>query len=289
MTSHHTPEARRTGIAAHVAGASIGAAVIAAGLALATPGAAFAATSATVKLTSDSLGSAVAYNGGAGNTNNLRIFREGAKIAVTDVVAITPGTGCVSVTSTKAHCNLTFAGRDVRRVFVQLGDLADTASVEGAFAGQVFGDAGNDTLRAGQGDVSGDSAITYSGGPDTDLVSYSRATSGVSVTLDDVGNDGRLGQSGPTGRDNVRDDVEHVAGSEFGDRLTGDEKPSHFLGLGGADTIDPGANVDRVFGAGGGDTLLLKDGFVDFADGGPGTDTATVDRFDSLTTIEITK
>ncbi len=289
MIVHHTPGTRRTGIAAHVAGASIGAAVIAAGLALATPGTALAATGATVKLTSDTLGSAVSYNGGAGNANNLRIFREGAKIAVTDLVVITPGTGCVSVTATKAHCNPSFAGRDVRRVFVQLGDLADTASVEGAFAGQVFGDAGNDTLRAGQGDVSGDSAITYSGGPDTDLVSYSRAVSGVSVTLDDLGNDGRIGPSGAAGRDNVRDDVEQVAGSDFGDRLTGDEKPSHFLGLGGADTIDPGANIDRVFGATGGDTLLLKDGFVDFADGGPGTDTATVDRFDSLTTIDITR
>ncbi len=289
MTMHHTRRTRRTGIASHVAGASLGAAVIAAGLALATPGTAFAATGATVKLTNDTLGPAVTYHGGTGNTNSLRIFREGAKIAVTDLVAITPGIGCVSVTLTKAHCDPTFAGRDVRRVFVQLGDLADTASVEGAFSGQVFGDAGNDTLQAGRGDVSGDSAITYNGGPDTDLVSYSRAVSGVSVTLDNAGNDGRIGPFGPAGRDNVRDDVEQVSGSEFGDRLTGDEKPTHFLGLGGADTIDPGANVDRVFGATGADTLLLKDGFVDFADGGPGTDTATVDRFDSLTTIEITR
>jgi len=288
MTLHHTRTARPTGGATRLAGVTIGAAVIAAGLALATPGTAFAATSATVKLTNDSLGSAVSYNGGTGNTNNLRIFREGAKIAVTDVVAITPSGGCVSVTPTKAHCNPVLAGRDVRRVFVQLGDLADTASVEGAFFGQVSGGAGDDFLRAGQGDASGDSAITYSGGPGTDSVSYSRATSGVSVTLDDLGNDGRIGSFG-TGRDNVRDDVERVSGSEFGDRLTGDEQPSQFLGLGGADTIDPGPNVDRVFGASGADTLLLKDGFVDFADGGPGTDTATVDRFDSLTTVEITR
>src|SRR3712207_8722350 len=48
---------------------------------------ALAATPATVKLTfSESFGSFISYDGGTGNASNLRIVREGSKIAVTDVV-----------------------------------------------------------------------------------------------------------------------------------------------------------------------------------------------------------
>jgi hypothetical protein len=50
-----------------------------------------------------------------------------------------------------------------------------------------------------------------------------------------------------------------------------------------------GANVDRADGGAGNDIFRLKEGFVDFVNGGSGTDTATVDSFDSLTTVEIVK
>jgi hypothetical protein len=260
----------------------------AAGLVLATPGGAQAATPATVKLThSDTFGSGISYNGGTGNANQLRIVREGFKIAVTDVVPITASGGCVSVTSTKALCDQVFTGREVRRVSLSLGDLGDRVSVEGRFFGNVFGDAGNDFMFAGQKDCCGDSQLIYNGGPDFDTVSYERAVTAVSVTMDDVNNDGLIKQFGTSG-DNIRDDVEQVFGSAFADKLTGDEKPNRFSGLGGNDTINPGANVDRVNGDAGTDTLQLKDGFVDFANGGSGTDTATVDTFDSLISVETT-
>jgi|tagenome__1003787_1003787.scaffolds.fasta_scaffold20909233_3 hypothetical protein len=289
MTSQHARGFRRAGaVAARVAAVSLAAGIGAAGLALATPGAALAATPATVKLGNDSFGAGISYNGGAGNANNLRIVREGFKIALTDVVPITASGGCVSVTSTKALCEQTFAGREVRRVFAQLGDLNDRVSVEGRFFGNVFGDAGNDFMLAGQKDCCGDSQLIYNGGPDFDTVSYERAVTAVTVTMDDVNNDGLIKQFGTSG-DNIRDDVEQVFGSAFADKLTGDEKPNRFSGLGGTDTINPGANVDRVNGDTGNDTLLLKDGFVDFVNGGSDTDTATVDTFDSLTSIEITK
>lgn len=250
----------------------------------ATGGVSAAATSATVKLTNPTAGPTVVYDGGVGNVNNLRIFRENGRLAVTDNVAITPGQGCRAVTVRKVLCDPTFAGRSVRTVFVQLKDLSDLASVEGPFAGQVFGDAGDDFLRAGQDDATGPSAISYNGGTGFDNVSYSRSPVGVRVTLDGLANDGRASAGA---RDNVRDDVERVNGSEFADILTGDERRNSLFGLGGADTINPGTNVDEVSGGGGADVFLLRDGFVDVADGGSGVDRATIDRsFDSVTAVE---
>ncbi|HEX8628537.1 MAG TPA: hypothetical protein VF755_10250 [Catenuloplanes sp.] len=250
----------------------------------ATGGVSAAATSATVKLTNPTAGATVVYDGGLGNANNLRVFRENGQVAVTDNVVITPGQGCRAVSARKVLCDPTFAGRTVRTVFVQLKDLGDIASVEGAFAGQVFGDGGDDVLRAGHDDATGSSAIVYSGGVGFDNVSYSGSPVGVTVTLDGLAIDGR-GSAGA--RDNVGDDVERVSGSEFADTLTGDERRNSLLGLGGADTINPGADVDEVFGGGAADVFLLRDGFVDVADGGSGVDRATIDRsFDAVTAVE---
>jgi len=263
----------------------------AAGLVLATPGNAFAATPATVKLTfSDTFGAGISYNGGTGNASNLRIVREGAKIAVTDVVPITASAGCVSVTPTKALCDQSVNARPTRGLSIRLGDLGDRVSVEGRFFGNVFGEAGNDFMLAGQKDCCGDSQIIYNGGPDFDTVSYERAVLPVAVTKDDLNNDGLINSFGTASGDNIRDDVEAVIGSEFADKLTGDEKFDSFFGRGGADTINPGTASDRVFGEAGDDILLVKDGTDDIVNGGSGTDTATVDRvIDALTSVEITK
>ncbi|RAS67201.1 hypothetical protein C8D87_103540 [Lentzea atacamensis] len=264
--------------------------VVVAGGMLAVAGSAEAATPATVKLTnSATFGSGIAYDGGTGNANNLRIVREGTKIAVTDAVAITAGEGCASATATKVLCEQRFLGREVRQVTVRLGDLGDRVSVEGRFFGNVFGDAGNDFMLAGQKDCCGDSQIIYNGGKDFDTVSYERAVTAVSVTMDDINNDGLISSFGSTSGDNVRDDVEAVFGSAFADKLTGDEKFNSFFGLGGADTLNPGTGGDRVFGGSENDTLLVKDGTDDIVDGGAGTDTATVDPSDELIGVEITR
>jgi hypothetical protein len=273
-----------------VAALSLAAGVGAAGLVLATPGSAVAATPASVRLgSSNGFGGELIYDGGTGNANSLRVAREGAKIAVTDAVPVTPGAGCVSVTSTKALSEQTFGGRQVMRVTAQLGDLNDRVSVEGRFVGQILAGAGNDFMLAGQKDCCGKSTFSYHGGPDFDTVSYERAVTAVTVTKDDVNNDGLIGEFGTTSQDNVRDDVEAVIGSGFADKLTGDEKFDSLFGLGGADTINPGPGSDRVFGDSGNDILQVKDDTDDLVDGGSGTDTATVDKFDALTSVEITK
>ncbi len=290
MTSQNFRRTRRTGlVAARVAALSLAVGVGGAGLAVAVPGTALAATSATVKLAhSDTFGSSVVYNGGTGNASNLRIVREGTKIAVTDVVPIAAGEGCVAATSTRVLCEQRFAGRDVLRVSVQLGDLNDRVSVEGRFVGQILAGAGNDFMFAGQKDCCGDSKLIYNGGSEFDTVSYERAVSAVTVTMDGVNNDGLIQQFGASG-DDIGDTVEKVFGSAFADKLTGDERFNDFSGLGGNDTITAGAGADKVNGDGGNDTIAVKDGFVDTVNGGSGTDTATVDSTDSLTSVEIRK
>jgi hypothetical protein len=260
---------------------ALGVAAAAATTVIALPAApASAATPATVRVNpGTSNGPTLVFDGGQGNTNNLRIFSEAGEITVTDGVALTAGEGCRIVATGKARC-----GTRINSVFVLLRDGNDTASVEVAKSGQVLGEDGNDFLRAGQ---TGFAGVTYNGGPGFDTVSYARSPDSVAVTLDDQNNDGdTIGTTGK-GFDNVRDDVERVSGSELADRMTGDERTNEFLGLGGNDSIDPGAGVDRVFAATGDDVITVRDGFVDTVDGGPGFDRATIDRtFDTLTTVE---
>jgi hypothetical protein len=263
---------RRRGAAA----LGLAAATLAAGIAAASP--ATAATNATVSVSTTSLGRTLNYNGGTDNANQLRIFTEAGEITVTDTAAMTAGTGCRIVAVGKARC-----GASIATMLVQLGDRNDTADVTVDTGGQVFGDAGDDSLSAGR---TGNRGVTYSGGTGFDTVSYSSAPGLVVVTLDGRANDGRpIGAA--VGRDNVRDDVERLSGSEFNDQLTGSSRRDDILGLGGIDTIDPGTNVDNVAGGAGNDTFRLRDQFVDVASGGAGTDTATIDRgIDSLSLIE---
>jgi hypothetical protein len=203
-----------------------------AGLVLATPGSALAATPATVKLTNSAAsGSGTSYDGGTGNASNLRIVREGGKIAVTDVVPVTPAPAAYRSRRRGRCASRPSSAREVRQVSIRLGDLGDRVSVEGRFFGNVFGDAGNDFMYAGQKDCCGDSQLIYNGGPDFDTVSYERAVTAVSVTKDDINNDGLISSFGTTSGDNVRDDVEQVFGSAFADKLTGDEKFNSFFGL----------------------------------------------------------
>ncbi len=142
---------------------------------------------------------------------------------------------------------------------------------------QLSGDAGNDRLRGGGGDEtfplgSDPGADTVSGGPGTDTADYSAATSGVTVSLDGLANDG-AGEG-----DNVGGDVERVVGSGWDDVLTGGP---------GGDVLVGGGGQDELFGLGGDDTIDALDGLKDIVDGGDGTDTGILDRADSFVNIEI--
>ena len=96
-----------------------------------------------------------------------------------------------------------------------------------------------------------------------------------------------------------------ISGTIHDDRLVGTPGPDVICGLGGNDsiqgfagndrlvggpgddTLDGGAGKDTLQGGAGNDVLKAKDGARDVVDGGPGTDTATVDlKLDKRISIE---
>lgn len=134
------------------------------------------------------------------------------------------------------------------------------------------GDEGNDLLRSDTG------ADAMAGGAGRDVATYSGRTTAVTVTLDDVANDGGVGEL-----DNVRSDVEDVTGGVGNDTLNGSNRPNALVGgvgndtlngLGGTDDLDGGSGNDVIDGGADDDDL---DGGLD-ADtirGGSGNDTLT--------------
>ena len=145
---------------------------------------------------------------------------------------------------------------------------------------QLTGDTGDDQLNGGKGDEtfalgSDPGADTVSGGPGTDTADYSGAASGVTVSLDGLANDGLPGEGdnvGPAG------DIERLVGSPWDDQLTGSPN---------ADTLVGGDGQDEIFAMGGDDTIDAVDHLKDIIDGGDGTDTASIDRYDSVANVEV--
>lgn len=132
---------------------------------------------------------------------------------------------------------------------------------------QLFGLGGNDTLEGGAGNdllAGGEGADLFSGGAGIDLVSYTSATSGVTVDL--------VMPSRNTGE--ARGDrflsVEAVEGSYRNDQISGDARANRLEGKAGS---------DRLFGGGGHDGLLGGKG-TDLLYGGSGNDSLTGDTGD---------
>jgi Ca2+-binding RTX toxin-like protein len=116
----------------------------------------------------------------------------------------------------------------------------------------LVGNGGNDTLFEATDFAASDplDADTFSGGAGTDLVAYTSSSAGVTVTIDDVADDGSPGEG-----DNVRGDVENVSGSNASDELTGNGVANLLNGSGGDDALQGGAGNDRLFGGTGFDAL----------------------------------
>lgn len=159
-------------------------------------------------------------------------------------------------------------------------------------ANRLDGGAGNDTLRGGW------SSEEFIGGDGNDTVDYSDHTFGVSVTLDDLANDGHRNvifdtAGAPTGvdvtpidysseRDNVRSDIENVIGGSGDDNLTGNSLPNRLTGGGGNDLIVGGGSNDTLLGDDGDDTLVGGGG-NDRLGGGPGDDVLFAGRAGNFT------
>ena len=156
---------------------------------------------------------------------------------------------------------------------------------------ELTGWGGDDTLDGGAGDdrvgwsgvlaPGGTEAANagndeYLGGPGIDEVDFVQHPSAITVTLDDVANDGPSGQT-----DNIHADIEKVTTGRGADTITGNDAGQLLLdgqggndvihGGGGDDTIQGDTDTDKVFGDAGADTVNGGDG-GDEVDGGAGAD-----------------
>src|ERR1700754_659155 len=176
-------------------------------------------------------------------------------------------------------------------------------------ADHLDGGPGNDTLDAGAGPATrrggdGDDTLfagldpyynsqygnpdrasdDFGGGAGTDKVVYSNYwSSGVTVTLDDLANDGAPGQDS----DNVRSDIETVEANDWADQIFGTAGGQTLYGFGGVDTLNGGGGQDSLLGGPGNDTLNAYDSAADIVDCNAESDSATVDAgLDTTTACE---
>lgn len=174
-------------------------------------------------------------------------------------------------------------GLDVEEV---IGSPLDDVLTGGAAGDELTGGAGNDTLTGAGGDD------TLKGGPGRDT--HDGGAGRDTLLADSVpdGTDVFIGGSGPWDRvsyatrstalrveiggltsegDDVRSDVEQVAGGAGDDRLIGNAQPNVLLGGGGTDILEGRDGGDDHYGEAGDDYLLGGPGDDTF-DGGPGGD-----------------
>ncbi len=135
--------------------------------------------------------------------------------------------------------------------------------IGGPLGDDLSGDAASNRLDGGGGDDVLDPGSAGSdvliGGPGFDAADYQSRTTGVTITLDDVANDGAPGETG-----NVGSDVEGVFGGSGNDTLSAAGAPG-FVGL------DGGPGNDHLIGGPGDDSLAGGLG-ADLIEGGPGED-----------------
>jgi Ca2+-binding RTX toxin-like protein len=77
-----------------------------------------------------------------------------------------------------------------------------------------------------------------------------------------------------------------VKGTIYAELLEGTERADRICGLAGSDRISDYGGKDRLEGGSGNDVLNARDGRRDVVIGGPGRDSATVDRIDKVIGVE---
>ncbi len=150
----------------------------------------------------------------------------------------------------------------------------------------IAGGGERDQIAGGGGDdffytAAKDGADDYHGGPGSDWMVYIGRTQPLTVQLDNVATDGEAGEF-----DNVRSNVENVAGGEGDDTLSSFGAFSRLEGGGGRDTLIGGAGPDTLIGGPGLDSISagtendvvdIRDDEPDAVDCGTGTDSVSRD------------
>ncbi|MBC6981702.1 hypothetical protein [Caulobacter sp. 17J80-11] len=118
--------------------------------------------------------------------------------------------------------------------------------VGSAFSDSLRGNAGSNLIEGGDGDdviEGGGGHDKLYGGAGVDTASYANSTAAVTVRL--AKTDAQV--TGGAGSDTLNG-FENVAGSRYGDRLSGDDGNNVLTGLGGDDLLDGGAGNDVLDG-----------------------------------------
>ena len=131
------------------------------------------------------------------------------------------------------------------------------------------GGAGDDRLNGGSGNdllTGGPGADTLDGGDGGDFALYDESSAAVTIDLGGAQDgDGYItGSSGDAEGDRLKN-IEHLVGTVYGDRLTGDSSNNFLISGPGDDWLAGGPGADFLVGGAGADVL----------DGGPGSDYAS--------------
>jgi Ca2+-binding RTX toxin-like protein len=220
--------------------------------------------------------------------NKVVVSAAGNQVTFQDSAGVRVGDGCEQLAPDTARCSVdqslsvfTGDGNDT----VVFDPSADEYALTHVGGGWVDGGPGNDVIDVG--DTRGarpGNGVTLVGGPGADdlsgrgaLVDYSSVRSGpVEVTLDGIANDGNLDDESAGRRDNVAAGVS-VKGTDFGDRLVGDDADNVLRGGLGDDRITGGRGRDALSGENANDTIDARDGEADQVACAGGDDRATID------------
>jgi Ca2+-binding RTX toxin-like protein len=221
-----------------------------------------------VNLFADSAVSKIVINGGDGN-DRLTVVGTVA-LPLTEPATVNGGNGNDILTGGDGGDKLDGgAGNDS-----ESGNNGADNLIGGEGNNTLSGGAGNDTMTGGTG------ADSMDGGADIDTATYSTRTASLTITLDNVANDGQLfiiPTLPPTFKiegDNVKNTVENVIGGNGNDTITASSTVSvnnTFTGNGGNDRLDGYGSNDSLVGGSGNDILIGRAG-NDICLGGDGND-----------------
>jgi hypothetical protein len=270
------------------------------------------ARASTASVDPDPSHNLLTYDAAFGETNQVTASFSGGVVTLQDTSAsITAGNGCTSVDVHEVTCSMPVKFN--RSLEVNLKDMPDTFSVDSGCCWDVSGGRGADALDeqcAGEcagltgwsGDdllqghnlVGGDGDDTLTGTNDGDALD---GGSGNDTIDGNGGNDELYGSRGMDALDGDRG-ADRLYGGFGADELFGGERSGRdqLNGGPGEDRLDGWDGDDRLHGGKGSDLLLgrdgddrfgARDGFADRIRGGPGADSAWVDKaLDSWSAIE---
>jgi Ca2+-binding RTX toxin-like protein len=209
--------------------------------------------------------SALRYVAAAGEANAATITQGTGAYTVSDVVAIAPGAGCMSIATpepppaTAASC----ADSGIQQILVELGDgESNELTIVATVSATVSGGPGEDIVESGPGadTITGDAGDDeLAGGAGGDTL---RGGLGLDILAGGSDDDELLGEGGS-------DDLNGGAGN---DRLIASAGKDVLAGGNGIDVLSGGSGNDKQTGGAGNDRLTGARG-TDRLDGGAGNDT----------------